>query len=480
MNRIVVVGLGVLSGCGGGGADLEVSDGAVPGVAEVHFTSKKEGIARVYYSVSGGPEQQTPPSASGTEHDVTLLGLKAGMTYTVRVEVEGANGKITSSDEIEFTAGPPSQGMPIFSLEESEPELMCDPGGYFLFGFIGDAASGVGILDRDSQYVWTVPNEEPGAQVGRPRPGRDGKSILWNYADSERIEDLAAVVRLSMDGKTRTVTRTLNGHHDFVELPDGKIAWLGYAFDEAHEFELDGMMVTAPVAVDTIHEVEEGTSDAAAASTVFNMFEDYPHPVYNTGNNFRESGFLPGYREFSHGNSIAYLEHDDSYLIMLRWISALVKVDRATGAFVWQMGGVQNEFDDTDNPGSDENLFFEPHFSDAWSDQLFVFNNGPKPTPNNPSTSRLMRYTLDEDGRTFTNTWSYDTGDYENILGDVRRMGIEGCDNVLVSFSGQGRIAELTPDGRVAWSTAGSLGYVTTRVYYLPDLYDFTGAGYPQ
>lgn len=479
MNRIVVVGLGALAGCGGGVSDLSVVNGAVPGVAEVTFTSKKEGVARVFYSLDGGPEQQTPDTASGTEHTVSVLGLKTGRSYTFRAEVEDAGGKIIDSSEVPFTMGPASQGMPAFSVEESNPELMCDPGGYFLFGFIGDSSSGVGILDRESEYVWTVYNEVEHVQVGRPRPGRDGRSILWNYADEERNDDLAAVVRLTMDGKTETVTRTLNGHHDFVELPDGKIGWLGYAFDEAHEFELGGMTVTAPVAVDTIHEVEEGSSDAAEASTIFDMFEDYPHPVYNTGNNFREGGFLPGYREFSHGNSIAYLEHDDSYLIMLRWISALVKVDRATGEFVWQMGGLENEFDDADNPGVDDNLFVEPHFSDAWADQLFVFDNGPKPTPDEPSTSRLMRYTLDEDGRTYTNTWSYDTGGYENILGDVRRMG-PGCDNMLVSFSGQGRIAEITPDGQIAWSVAGALGYVTTRVHYLPDLYDFSGTAYPQ
>jgi hypothetical protein len=57
-------------------------------------------------------------------------------------------------------------------------------------------------------------------------------------------------------------------------------------------------------------------------------------------------------------------------------------------------------------------------------------------------------------------------------------MPIEGCDNVLVSWSGQGRLQELTRDGQVVWEVQFALGDITGRAQYLSSLYDFADQAY--
>ena len=79
----------------------------------------------------------------------------------------------------------------------------------------------------------------------------------------------------------------------------------------------------------------------------------------------------------------------------------------------------------------------------------------------------------------YTPTWSEDAIQ-GRLLGDVRRIPVEGCDNLLISFSNQGRIVELTREGEVVWDVTSGVNHVIARVTYLPDIYDFSGAAYPE
>ena len=71
----------------------------------------------------------------------------------------------------------------------------------------------------------------------------------------------------------------------------------------------------------------------------------------------------------------------------------------------------------------------------------------PKRIVTNAELSRLVEYAFDDAG--YQEVWSYESDKFENVLGDVRRIPIDGCDNLLVSWSGQGRISEITRDGEL-------------------------------
>ncbi|MEO0601475.1 MAG: hypothetical protein AAF211_08570, partial [Myxococcota bacterium] len=115
---------------------------------------------------------------------------------------------------------------------------------------------------------------------------------------------------------------------------------------------------------------------------------------------------------------------------------------------------------------------------EAWQDtdglHMLVFDNRPEGEP-----SRLSEYVLDLENRTFERTWGYQASAYEAVLGDVVRFGIEGCDNVLVAFSGRGRLVELTRDGEIVWEIATRAGTGLARVQYLPDFDNPAAAVYP-
>lgn len=463
----------------------EVELGAIPGTASVQYDSGKEGTARVVYTLEGSEEEQVSPwGPAGREHTLRLLGLRTSQTYDVAVEVD-VDGTLSRSPAVTVEVPPPPSGVrdAVFEREVllSNPELMCDPGGYVLFSFISADETGVGILDRDGKYVWAHVNDVEHASIGRPRPGRDGRSIIWNYADEEREIDRGGMVRLSIDGTERTDTRALWAHHDFVELPDEEtFAFNGYCFDESVLFQNPSTKLDEPLAGETVKMVAEGSTTPDDSDVVWDMCDPKDWSYGYTATNFN---FLPGFMEYGHGNSIAYLPEQDAYLVMFRWIDTIVKIN-GDGSLAWVWGGDNNQLTAVkgaapQSSGTDSDLFLQGHFSDAWVDddgniQILIFDNRPR-----GSNSRLKQFTIDETAMTYALDWGYQSDAYENLLGDVRRMPIEGCDNLLVSFSNQGRIVELTRDGEIAWEVGALQGSVTTRVHYLPTLYDMSGFAYP-
>lgn len=488
MARSWIVGV-LLTGCGGGGevTDVAFVPGIIPGTGEVTFASDTEGgTARVEMGVSGDPLDVVSPGASASSGSVPLLGLKTGKRYEMKVVIE-ADGEEIASETIEATVPPPSEGVPPLTVASSDPAGMCGTGGYILFSYLGNGKSGVGIIDREANYVWSVEQADPALQTARARPGRDGKSILWNDADAERCTDVATITRQPMDGSAPTVTRTKQGHHDFVELPDGKLGWLGYRMEPNLDPPQGVDLGPVTMAVDTIYETSEGNTDADSYDVVFDTIEHYQAGVYTlpqesvlpngkpkflcTGPNAVPEWGAPAY-EFGHANSLAYRESDDSYFMMWRWLDTLIKVDRGNPVepYVWEMGG---EFGDPAFDLSSGTEVYQPHFSDVWDGGILLFDNR-----HAEGTSRIVEYAFDDSSR--EQVWEYESDRYELLLGDARRIPIEGCDNVLVAFSNQGRISEINRDGDIVWDATSSIGNVISRIYFLPDIYDFTGAAYPE
>jgi hypothetical protein len=459
--------------------------GDVVGTGTVTWTTELEGQAHVEHSPDGGETWFSTPEVAAADGAVSVLGLQVATEHSFKVVVEADEPVV--SDVVKADVEPPPAGTPPFALSRWVPEESCLDGGYVLFSTLGQGKSGVGIVDRQGKYVWAMANDTPDTLIGRVRPSRDGQSILWNVAHDDRVDDLAQNFRMGLDGSNRVATSTLNGHHDFVELPDqATIAWLGYDFRDLALPDL-GTTDPDPVAADVIYEGPEGLADRDAAVEIWNVHDDYPEGIFVSGPEMQKcptvpgagAGFLPGYCEFSHANSLAYLPEDDAYLVMFRWLDALVKVDRASGEVVWVFGGSLDMFD-----GPEEDRFIHGHFSEAWqaADGLHVLivDNHDADSGDPQEDSKYTEFVLDEGAKTFERTWLYQSDKFETLLGDIRRMPIEGCDNLLISFSAQGRIAEMTRAGDIVWDIGLPIGNVTARVNFLPDLYDMTGTAYPE
>ena len=111
--------------------------------------------------------------------------------------------------------------------------------------------------------------------------------------------------------------------------------------------------------------------------------------------------FTGGYLDPVHGNSIDVLA-DGDLLISSRHMNEVTRIDRATGAVVWRMGGANNQFSFINDP---LNGFHSQHDARMLPNgHITIFDNGLGHTP--PRT-RVVEYALDEQAHTATLVWSY-------------------------------------------------------------------------
>lgn len=501
------------SACNGGGGcngskvtEVECAPGPVAGVTVVSWTTKKEGQAHVEYGLTKNKLDASSPGVPANAGSETVIGMKSAAEYFVRVVVDDG-GKAHESETVECTTAPPPVTVPPFTFDTWRPDLACEDGGYVLLNYLGDKQSGVGIIDRDGSYVWAI-ESDPDTQYARARLGRDGASILWNTNDYFRAEDIATIERMSIDGSTTTSTRAYQGHHDFLELPDGTFAFVGYEFltngedgtpdmvgpgltfdPEALGFPIDGTIIPDdpetprndpvkgdwddyPLAYDVLYENFEGATDEDPPTLVWDHFRDWPEGIYHNHFNFAEKcdGFVPEHCELGHSNSLAYVPSEDRYLMGFRWLDAFVKIDR-TGDVKWVLGGPSNTL-----TGPPEDLPQHAHFSSVWADGMFAYDN----RDNDPPT-RLVEYAFPDD-ENFSVPWKYikPAPDADKVLGDLSRIPVEGCDNLLVVWASDGVVEEITREGESVWRVHIDVGGIIGRAQYLSSLHDFADQAYPE
>jgi hypothetical protein len=437
--------------------DVRVAaDPDLPGVATVTFSTSAPAAGAVEVRVQGELAHVTPLGPEGTTHAVRVRGLKVGGAVTlapVATPVDGAT-VVGPAQTLEVPAL--RSDAPVLEVEVDVEARQCSPDGYLITSLVTlDGRSWVAIIDRDGDWVWGQPGPFEEWQ-SRVKVSADGDSLLWLHNDYSRVDDVGRVTRMGIDDGVVTETRMLQAHHDFVEHDDGTLAWLAYELDE--QFELDGELL--PLATDAIYVAAEG-SDTETPAQTFSMLADYPPGIWDTGPEMDRGYFLPGYHEFSHGNSLVYLPWDDAYYVMFRWLDALVKVDRPTGEVLWQWGGRDGDLQGTD-------AFSHAHFSEAWEGGVLLFDNA----DNTGRVSGVAEYTIDEEAGTFERTWEYrhPDGAFEFFLGDARRM--PDCDNVLVAWSTQRRVEEITRASEVVWALQAPPGWIVSRTLFVDSLYD--------
>ena len=468
-------------GCGGdkddglGGVDGTVTDEGdlaaptlsvdddVIGVAIASWTASYDGTMYIEYGLDA-LDDRTPERTvvSGEALEIPLLGLKGEQTYKARVVLNEDSGEAHSSGTATVDTPSLPDDLPTFEVEVAGAEGRCSGEGFVSVGmmsFSPGKSSWALILDRDGDVVWARPETQ--ATIMRLRPALDGAHMLWSIADVSRSEDNGWLVRESMSTGERSLTRLENHHHDFVQRPDGTIAWLSYDFAE---LDYDGDGDLDDVASDLILEDVEGAQSNEDAVAVFNMFDDYEHGVWDNGSN-EANAFIPGYYDFSHGNSLMLSEDGEHYYIGFRWLDAIIKVERSSGEVLWQLGGDYDEFD-----LADDDRFSHTHMSELWDGGALIFDNADE----TGRVSGAVEYAFDEDAKTVEKVWEYRNpdGDFTSILGDAARVDPEGCNDVLIAWSTRGRLQQLDRDYNTTWEIQTNLtGVVTGRVAVFDDIY---------
>lgn len=435
----------------------------IPTVAFVRWTSPEGATLEwVEYGLDGVLDRTTPPRDAGADEPHPVLGLKAGRTYAWRAVSARADGTRVESPIQTVEVAPVPHGVPRFTLRQPAGPASSLPGHLVMVSVIAPEGSWVQILDSDADVVWYYP-AHPGTMIVTSKFSRFGSDVLFAEYDMGQALDVGRVIRVSLDGRAVTETRTVLAHHDFVEHADGTLAWLGYAYDPTG----------ANVVSDVIRAIPEGATDADSPVEVFSWFEDVDYGVWDICAHTAEWNADPTYREWTHSNSLMVDDTEEHYYLQSKYQDTLVKIERASGRVVWQMNGLHGDFTSADsgaNPwtgvGHTE-LWSHAHMSHLWDGGMVVFDNGYHYPDGN--VSRAAEFVYDEARRTVAKVWEYaePDGKFTPLMGDVRKLG----ENYVIAWSSLGRIDEVTATHEVPWQVSLALGAVTGRISIVQDLY---------
>src|SRR5439155_10950528 len=154
---------------------------------------------------------------------------------------------------------------------------------------------------------------------------------------------------------------------------------------------------------------------------------------------------------WTHGNALD-LDTDGNLVVSFRSLNEITKIDTRTGAVLWRMGGLKNQFT------------FQDAGALAFSFQLGVLLTAPDhllllDNLGDPSGSRAERYEYDAPLRTARQTGSYGSSPAVTAALGGSTQDLPGG-RTLVSFGPAGRVEEYDASGQVVWRIEGNAGYV--------------------
>jgi len=146
----------------------------------------------------------------------------------------------------------------------------------------------------------------------------------------------------------------------------------------------------------------------------------------------------PGTFDLTHGNAIAPADEEGTWLFSYRNMDRGIKVDRATGQIVWQMGPGLDFTWIGDEP-EDEKWFYRQH-DPYWlpGNRFLVYDNN-----KNNGWSRALELQVDLENMTVRQLWEYRMP-HNTSDGNAKR---HANGNTLVCNGTGGSYAELPPDG---------------------------------
>ncbi|MEQ1501006.1 MAG: aryl-sulfate sulfotransferase [Myxococcota bacterium] len=411
----------VLAGCSdGAGApeDLTVTvSPTMPTVIHVDWTTAEPVSAQVRFAGF-----TTPADPSSTAHHHTLVGV--GPDTEVGWEIL-TDGTVVEAGTIR-TGSLPDRPVAVATGETTRLHLTA---------LLGETSARIVLLDRAGSIVWDHVDTR-GLSVFRARAVPDGvwyASVLVNGGPSPD----SVLVHVNWDGEEDRVIAVPDLAHDFVVLPDGRLGALAY--DTVDD-----------VLGNKIVEVDPETGVAVDRWSAWDCFD----PVANPSDDPT--------RGWTHTNALDYDPVADAYLVGMRNLHTIARVDRATGACPWAFGGTGGDV------AVDGELFVHQHQFEQIDGGLLVFDNDGAPG----DESRVLEYTFDPDAHTgaLVETYRAEPPLYSFILGDVHRLPDGGT---TIGWSVPGVFEERDRSGEVRARfdyDAGLLGFVEPLLdAYRPD-----------
>lgn len=455
---------------------------AVPLAAIVNAETDEPAALLIEVSDGKGEWTVPEPSVLATQHERPVLGFKPGRKHRLRVKARDQAGNVTAAThELEFETEPLPAGFPTVQATVSTPERM-EPGVTFFALMrwpVGQPDENFGLVyavDTAGEVVWYYRTDELTEDV-HPLPNGN---LLCGIGHNRAVEMdmLGNVVKrwhASQHPNPKAVAKVPEGsipvetetfHHEMIQMPSGNMMVLSTEMRRIEDYPADpnkpdGGAQPANVIGDL---VVEFTPDGSIVQQwklmdmldIYRVGYDSHSPVWNIWAYTEVKG---GTKDWAHGNSLFYNSADDSILVSLRHLDAVVKFSRQTGKLVWILG-THEGWKDPWKP-----YLLEPQGEVAWqyhqhaaritpTGTLMLFDNGNnrswpphKKQDGKDSYSRVVEYAIDDEAKTVRETWKYGgPGDeiyFSPFISEADPLPKTG--NVLVTDGGRVRDKEGNP-----------------------------------
>jgi hypothetical protein len=422
---------------------------------------------RVRYQSPDDTSEVTPfyRSSAAADTKVAVVGLRASTKYALVVEAIGHGGQATS-ESLSATTGELPQAIRSLRLAGTG---RASSGLTLVVPLLPDTTMGadgfVVAFDDAGQIRWYQRFPDAWPIEAKQQPNGHitvfvGRSYGWQPSTGTYVELTPGgdVVRTfaAASGYYTDPHELLLSFHDTTAVA---AHLMGY---EIRNYDLSaiGGSQQAPLAVHTIERHN------AAGAVIFR---------WSAANTFTPSDWpLPNPRavDLVHPSSLA-IDRDGGYVVSFQGLDEITKIDSASGAIMWRLGGHHNQFQIVDDP---LHGFLGQHNVEVLANgHLLMLDNHFR---GSPAPARAVEYSLDTQTMMARMVWQYlPSGPVISpIMGSVQRLA-NGA--TLVGFGAAGRIDEVGSDGSVVWSatlrTDGVAGLLSFyRAVRLRSLYEHT------
>jgi hypothetical protein len=458
IGRLALVAVALACG-GDGGVGPSRCDGpvflgasATPSAANVLsalVTARVRGADSIAVAIRHGASdaEMTPavvPRADSAP--VPVLGLLPGSAYDLQVVAFHRCG-VAVGPAVAFTTGALPSDLPSYTAGGPSPTD----------GFVVFAAGPYGlVIDNAGRVVWYVRfSSGPGLNFQAQPNGRYVARPPSPSPDAPWLE----VDPLGTITRTLGCARGLSTRfHDMMMLADGSY-WVMCDDSRTMNLSAEGGLPDARVTGTAIQRV----SASGALLFEWNPFDHLA--ITDLAATERRGANV----NWTHGNAID-LDHDGNLLVSFRSLNEILKIDTRSGAILWRLGGLANQFTFS---GSDAPPFWGQHGVRVTADGsiLLLDNLG------EVSGSRAERYEIDEARRTarLVRAFSPDVAVTAQLGGTTQPLA---SGHALVSYGSGARVEEYDAAGASVWRIQGNPGYVF-RAQRIRSLYR-PGVGSPR
>lgn len=445
----------------------------VPTVAWLSADGTEGAEIYAIYGEQGAPLDKRTQTASG---DIAILGLAASGRYEARLVATWHDGTTLESDSVPLEVPDAPIDLPKLDVSLSVPGNEME-NGYLVAavsGYIDDSegSSFIAIYNGLGEPVWWRALPEGHVAVS-PSLSALPSALVWDDYDWASPGLPGSAVRASLDGEQSETMPVFLGHHVVRELEAGTFAWM--ARDPRPWPEGN------PVAFVTADAILQGELSQPDTTRPVVTFYDalyggqYAPPCEHPAPPLPLAGYSPLF-EWSHGNSLVWLQGSDRLLAHLRWVDTIALIDRDSGEITDILSGPLSDYTIPDGSppwsAAEDSVLSHAHLSEAWEGGLVAFDNG---NHRDPPVSSIVELAWDEGARTIEEVYRWEHPDqYEvNILGDVKKLP---SGNYLAAWSTMAEITLSSPAGELLWQAHTSGGEIPIRILWLSSL-DTPGSG---